>query len=59
MPTGDVNRQNLIFDPRQLPEIQRGLNQRAGDDDIGDRDLNEMFRSKLQLSATQMQNLNQ
>ncbi len=59
MPAGDVNRQNLIFDPRQLPEIQRGLNQRAGDDDIGDRDLNEMFRSKLQLSATQMQNLNQ
>lgn len=59
MPAGDINRKNLIFDPRQLPEIQKGLNQRAGDDDIQDKDLIEMFKSKLQLSSAQMQNLNQ
>lgn len=48
----------LIYDVRKLPEIQKGLNQRAGDNDIQDKTLNDYFKSALQLNTQQMQNLN-
>ncbi|TXI87051.1 MAG: hypothetical protein E6Q36_08190 [Chryseobacterium sp.] len=46
----------LYFNPNTLPNIQKGLNQQAGD--AQQYDLNTYFRQQLQLNTQQMQQLN-
>lgn len=46
----------LYFNPNELPNIQQGLNQQAGD--VQQQDLNSYFRQQLQLNTQQMQQLN-